>query len=85
MNAHKPDDRGAIAAADRLREVTLNGRPLSTAAETLADLVAEQGFGDVKVATAVNGDFVAARLRESAPFATAIASRSSRSVKAAEP
>ncbi|MBL8845125.1 MAG: sulfur carrier protein ThiS [Hyphomicrobium zavarzinii] len=68
MNAHKPDDRGAIAAANRLREVTLNGRPLSTGAETLADLVAEQGFGDVKVATAVNGDFVAARLRESAPL-----------------
>lgn len=68
MNALKPDDRGTTTAADGVREVTVNGRRLSTGAETLAALVAQQGFGDIKVATAVNGDFVAARLRESAPL-----------------
>lgn len=47
----------------RLREIIVNGRQLSTGAETLAALVAEQGFGDVKVATAMNGDFIAERSR----------------------
>ncbi len=47
----------------RLREIVVNGRPLSTGAETLAALVTEQGFGGVKVATAINGEFVAERTR----------------------
>jgi len=46
-----------------LREITINGRPTATDAETLADLVAEQGFATVRVATARNGDFVAERQR----------------------
>jgi sulfur carrier protein len=45
------------------REIIVNGQPLATAAATLADLVDGQGFAGVKVATAVNGDFVAERLR----------------------
>jgi sulfur carrier protein len=49
--------------ATRLREITVNGTPVVTGAGTLATLVAEQGFGDVKVATAVNGDFVPERRR----------------------
>lgn len=53
----------ATARAKQEHEIIVNGAPLVTAAVTLADLVDEQGFGDVKVATAVNGDFVAARLR----------------------
>lgn len=48
-----------------LRDITVNGSPLSTGADTLAVLVAEQGFATIKVATAVNGDFVAERLRAS--------------------
>lgn len=48
---------------ERLREITVNGRAAQTGADTLADLVAEQGFGDARVATAVNGDFVAERAR----------------------
>jgi sulfur carrier protein len=47
----------------RLSEIVVNGRPLATGAETLDLLVSEQGFGDLKVATAVNGDFVAERAR----------------------
>jgi sulfur carrier protein len=47
----------------RLCEIVVNGRPLATGAETLALLVSEQGFGAVKVATAVNGEFVAERTR----------------------
>jgi sulfur carrier protein len=47
----------------RLREITVNGTAVATASDTLAAFVAEQGFGGVKVATAVNGDFVAERRR----------------------
>lgn len=47
----------------RLREIIVNGRRLTTGAETLAALVSEQGFGEIKVATAINGDFVAERAR----------------------
>lgn len=50
-------------ATARLTEIVLNGRPLGTAAPTLAALLAEQGFDGVKVATAVNGDFVPERGR----------------------
>lgn len=51
--------------------ITVNGASLATAAETLADLVAEQGFGTMKVATAVNGEFVAERLRASTKLKSA--------------
>lgn len=43
--------------------ISLNGRDVETAARTIADLLAEQGYGDAKVATAQNGDFVPARAR----------------------
>lgn len=44
-------------------KLMLNGAPLEVALETLADVLATQGFGDAKVATAVNGNFVPASLR----------------------
>jgi sulfur carrier protein len=47
----------------RLREMTVNGSPIASAAGTLADLVIEQGYADAKVATALNGEFVPARRR----------------------
>jgi sulfur carrier protein len=50
-------------------EITLNGRAVATAATTLAALLAEQGLSDSKVATAVNGAFVAARARAETPLA----------------
>ncbi len=48
--------------------VTVNGRRLETAAGTLAELLAELGYGERKVATAVNGDFVRAALRCETPL-----------------
>lgn len=51
---------------ERLREITVNGRAARTAAQTLADLVVEQDLGEGRVATAVNGDFVAERARAGA-------------------
>jgi sulfur carrier protein len=38
--------------------IVLNGERIETAARTLAELVAGQGFPATAVATAVNGDFV---------------------------
>lgn len=46
------------------REITVNGRVVSSGAATLTALLAEQGFGGAEVATAVNGDFVPARSRD---------------------
>ena len=43
--------------------ISLNGQPRTTDAATLADLLAETGFADAKVATAVNGEFVPERGR----------------------
>jgi sulfur carrier protein len=46
------------------RVLALNGRRISSRSTMLAELLDEQGFGDAKVATAVNGEFVPERLRE---------------------
>jgi sulfur carrier protein len=51
------------AASPGQRSVVVNGEPRRTDASTLADLIAGLGYGDAKVATAVNGDFVPARAR----------------------
>ncbi|KPB00896.1 sulfur carrier protein ThiS [Ahrensia marina] len=45
-------------------KLQLNGEAIETDANTLVALLEEQGFGDAKVATAVNGQFVPATLRE---------------------
>ena len=45
-------------------QIELNGRPLTTAARTLADLLAEQGFDAASVATALEGTFVPRSLRD---------------------
>jgi sulfur carrier protein len=42
----------------------LNGQPQEVAARTLAEALAELGYAGKVVATAVNGDFVAARRRD---------------------
>ena len=49
--------------------LVINGRPLTVSALNLADLLSETGYGDVKVATARNGDFVPERLRASTKLA----------------
>jgi sulfur carrier protein len=49
-------------------EITLNGRAVVSTAATVAALLAEQGYRGLKVATAVNGDFVPERTREATPL-----------------
>lgn len=51
-----------IATTARI-QLTVNGEPLQTAARTLAELLSETGYGDLKVATAINGTFVPAARR----------------------
>lgn len=46
------------------RDIIVNGNPVTTGASTLADLLIELGYGDRKVATAINGDFVPEAVRE---------------------
>jgi sulfur carrier protein len=56
-------DRESRPRGAALLAVHLNGEPRQTGASTLADLVAEAGYGDARIATALNGDFVPARAR----------------------
>lgn len=50
--------------ATRKIELTVNGEPHVTAATTLSALIGEFDFAGVRVATAVNGEFVPAMARE---------------------
>lgn len=54
-------DTTAIAA--RVKALTVNGEAVESSAANLAELLGELGYGEAKVATAVNGDFVAAEGR----------------------
>jgi sulfur carrier protein len=49
-------------------QILLNGEPVATTARTLAELCEDLGFGGAKIATAVNGRFVAATRRDSVPL-----------------
>lgn len=51
------------------RDIVVNGAAAATSAGTLADLVIELGYGNARVATAVNGDFVPERARGGRPIA----------------
>ncbi len=46
-------------------KLQLNGELMDVQASTLAEVLMERGFGDAKVATAVNGTFVPIALRAS--------------------
>jgi len=50
-------------------EILANGTATLVAAGSLADVVAELGHGEAKVATALNGDFVPERARAATPVA----------------
>jgi len=50
-------------------QILVNGEPFATDARTLAELCTTLGFGQAKVATAVNGSFVASAKREVTPLA----------------
>jgi sulfur carrier protein len=47
-----------LEAGQRI-SIFVNGEAVETGAATVAQLLAEIGFGEAAVATAVNGDFVA--------------------------
>ncbi len=42
----------------------LNGQELQSNSSTLSELLIEQGYGDAKVATAINGTLAPASLRD---------------------
>jgi sulfur carrier protein len=44
-------------------KLILNGDPLETSARTLGELIGELGYGEARVATALNGTFVPAAQR----------------------
>jgi sulfur carrier protein len=52
-------------------KILLNGEAIVTNATTLDELCARLGFGEAKIATAVNGSFVAAGQRPATPLAEA--------------
>jgi len=47
-------------------KITVNGEARKTESTTLDELCRELGFGDAKIATARNGDFVPQRARAAA-------------------
>lgn len=50
-------------------KIVLNGEPREVRAPSLHDALAELGFADATVATAVNGSFVPARARAATALA----------------
>ncbi len=50
-------------------QILLNGERFKTEARSLEALCETLGFSNAKVATAVNGNLVAARVREKTPLA----------------
>jgi sulfur carrier protein len=58
-----------LKAATRTR-IVVNGEPADTHAGTLAELVAQLGFTENAVATALNGEFVARTQRAGKRLAT---------------
>ena len=50
-------------------QILLNGKRFATDAKTLDELCADLGFAGTKIATAVNGSFVAAGERKLTPLA----------------
>lgn len=57
------------SAAPAAKAVHVNGELRETVATTLAELIAEAGYGEARVATAVNGTFVPARARSATTVA----------------
>ena len=49
--------------------ILVNGSWRETASEELATMLAELGYGNAVVATAINGEFVAAAVRAQTPIA----------------
>ena len=45
------------------KDLVVNGKPVSSQAAVLSELLQEQAFGNVRVATAINGQFVSEAAR----------------------
>ena len=60
-----PSDTGAVGG---VRAIVVNGERRMSAAATIAELLIEAGYGEAKVATARNGEFVPARARAATPL-----------------
>lgn len=52
-------------------QILLNGEAFATDAKTLDELCVRLGFAGAKIATAINGSFVAARMRAGTTLAEA--------------
>ncbi len=53
----------AVGETSKSRRLVVNGEPREVASASLAALLDELGYSGQKVATALNGDFVAERVR----------------------
>lgn len=63
-----PADHAVAPASSPARVLLVNGAAVASSAVTLAALLVDLGFGDQRVATAVNGDFVAQHRRAACPL-----------------
>ncbi len=64
------DSSTTMAGTSPQIEIHVNAEPQTLRAVTLADVLVALGYGEMKVATALNGEFVPERLRSSAPVAS---------------
>ncbi len=48
--------------------ISVNGAPVTSTASTLSQLLSELGYGEGRVATALNGEFVASHARSATPL-----------------
>ena len=62
QNEHRVATSSAVGARAK---IVVNGEAVETSASTVAELLVEAGFAGSKVATALNGEFVAERDRSS--------------------
>jgi sulfur carrier protein len=68
MQARKPWEQRVAVETKAALNIVVNGGPVATGAGTLAELLAELGFGPRRVATARNGEFVPDRARAATPL-----------------
>ena len=59
---------GALNRSGLSKTLLVNGEPRKIDATTLAQALAALDYGEAKVATALNGEFVPARSREATPL-----------------
>lgn len=63
MNCEAELEQEVAVETQARSAILVNGDAVTTAAQTLAELIAELGLAEARVATALNGDFVPERRR----------------------